>query len=63
MKIIVMRHAKVLIEHPKIYANEMQAIVKAYDVAEIEQTLPNEEELLSLAKEVNLRFIRGSHMV
>ena len=59
MKIIIMRHAKVLIEHPKIYANEMQDIVKEYDVAEIEQTLPNEEELLSLAKEVNFSVSSG----
>jgi broad specificity phosphatase PhoE len=59
MKIIIMRHAKVVIENRKIYANELKAVVEEYDQAPIEQEIPNREELLALVDGVNYFFSSG----
>ena len=39
-KIILMRHAKVVIENETIYAREMKDFIEAYNSAEIEKTQP-----------------------
>jgi len=54
MQIVLIRHAKVLIDSDtKIYAKDMQEWVKQYDLAEVEQTLPS-EDIIELTKSANI---------
>jgi broad specificity phosphatase PhoE len=53
MKIIIIRHAKVLINKRKIYANELKSVVEEYDQAPIDEYIENHMELQNLADEVN----------
>jgi len=48
-----MRHAKVLIENRKIYANELKECIEEYDKAPIETKIQNREELVALANSCN----------
>lgn len=52
MKIILVRHAKVLLSQNKpIYASEMQTWVETYDQADIDKTVPRDENLKVLLSE------------
>ena len=52
MKIILVRHAKVLIPETKpLYASEIKAGVEVYDHAPIDTVIPNRSELVALAAE------------
>ena len=59
MKIVIMRHAKVLIENRKIYANELKSIIAEYDTAPIEQEVKNLKELKALADTCNVFVSSG----
>ena len=59
MKIILMRHAKVLIENRKIYANELKSVIEEYDQAPIEEHIENHAELQKIADEVNFTVSSG----
>jgi len=52
-KIIIMRHAKVLIKNRKIYANELREVIKEYDITPIETNIKNHQELLEVANSCN----------
>jgi broad specificity phosphatase PhoE len=53
MKIIIMRHAKVLIKNRKIYANELKEAIEEYDITPIETNIKNHQELLEVANSCN----------
>ena len=54
-----MRHAEVLIEKRKIYANELQSVVEEYDKAPIKEQIENLDELKVLTDEVNFFLSSG----
>jgi len=54
-----MRHAEVLIEKRKIYANELKSVVAEYDNAPIKEEVENLDELKSLTDEVNFFLSSG----
>jgi len=52
MKIILVRHAKVLVPETKpLYASEIKAGIEVYDHAPIDTAIPNRSELVALAEE------------
>ena len=53
MKIIIMRHAKVLIKNRKIYANELKKAIEEYDITPIDTHIKNHQELLDVANGCN----------
>jgi len=60
MKIILVRHAKVLLPHKELlYASEMRAGVESYDQAPIETTVPNRDVMVRLAEGVEIRVCSG----
>jgi broad specificity phosphatase PhoE len=60
MKIILVRHAKVLLPHKQLlYASEMPAGVEAYDQAPIETAVPDRDTLVRLAEGVEIRVCSG----
>ena len=54
-----MRHAKVLIENRKIYANELKSVIEEYDNAPIEEHIENFDELEEITDEVNFFVSSG----
>ena len=54
-----MRHAEVLIEKRKIYANELKSVVEEYDKASIKEEVENLDELKVLTSEVNFFVSSG----
>ena len=59
MKIVIMRHAKVLIENRKIYANELKSVVEEYDKAPIDKHIQNNEEIQKIVAEVEFFVSSG----
>jgi len=53
MKIVIIRHAKVLIKNKKIYANELKKAIDEYDTAPIDTNIKNHQELLEVANRYN----------
>jgi broad specificity phosphatase PhoE len=52
VKIILVRHAKVLVSETKsLYASEIKAGIEVYDHAPIDTVIPNKSELVSLAED------------
>jgi len=52
MKIILVRHAKVLLSDTKsLYASEIKAGIVLYDHAPVDPVIPNKNELVSLAED------------
>jgi len=58
-KIVIMRHAKVLIKNRKIYANELKDAIEEYDVTSIDIYIKNKNELLNLSNSCNYFISSG----
>ena len=59
MKIIIMRHARVLIKNRKIYANELREAIEEYDISPISNHIENSYELLEVANSCNYFISSG----
>jgi broad specificity phosphatase PhoE len=53
MKIVIVRHAKVLIKNKKIYANELKKEIEEYDRTPIDTNIKNYHELVEVANSCN----------
>ncbi len=60
MKIILVRHAKVLVPDTKsLYASEIKAGIAVYDQAPVDPVIPNKDELVSLAEDCEYLVCSG----